>query len=147
MCPKHLRLLAYSLGHFWVDFSCALLMFSRLSGQSGWALCVLLYNFCAFALQMPVGLLADRWERKGRTAALGCGLAALGWVLPPFLAAVIAGVGNACFHVGGGIQATGPRPWAFSSHRAPLASSFVPCWAAGPPFPAGSPVSDCFSSP
>ena len=104
MCPKHLRLLAYSLGHFWVDFSCALLMFSRLSGQSGWALCVLLYNFCAFALQMPVGLLADRWERKGRTAALGCGLAALGWVLPPFLAAVIAGVGNACFHVGGGIQ-------------------------------------------
>ena len=104
MCPKHLRLLAYSLGHFWVDFSCALLMFSRLSGQSGWALCVLLYNFCAFALQMPVGLLADRWEQKGRTAALGCGLAALGWVFPPFLAAVIAGVGNACFHVGGGIQ-------------------------------------------
>lgn len=106
MRPKHLRLLVCSLGHFWVDFSCALLMFSRLSGQRDWALCVLLYNFCAFALQMPIGLLADQWERKGRTAALGCALAALGWVLTPFptAAAVTAGVGNACFHVGGGIQ-------------------------------------------
>ena len=26
-------------------------------------LCLLLYNFCAFALQMPVGLLADRLDK------------------------------------------------------------------------------------
>lgn len=99
-------LLIFSLGHFWVDFSCALLMFSRLSGDGSWALCVLLYNFCAFALQMPIGLLADRLGRNGRTAALGCALAAAGWALTPLplAAAVTAGVGNACFHVGGGIR-------------------------------------------
>lgn len=101
------RLCIYALGHFWVDFSCALLMFSHLSGTGEWALCALLYNFCAFSLQMPVGLLADRTGRNGRTAALGCGLTALGWTLAAFptAAAVTAGLGNACFHVGGGIQA------------------------------------------
>lgn len=106
MGHKNLRLFVCSLGHFWVDFSCALLMFSRLSGRGDWALCMLLYNFCAFALQMPIGLLADRMERHGQTAALGCALAALGWVLIPLpaAAAVITGLGNACFHVGGGIQ-------------------------------------------
>lgn len=89
-----------------MDFSCALLMFSRLSGQGSWALCALLYNFCAFALQMPIGLLAERPERSGRMAALGCGLAALGWCFSPIpiAAAAAAGTGNACFHVGGGVQ-------------------------------------------
>lgn len=106
MKPETLRLGVYSLGHFWVDFSCALLMFSLLSGRGEWALCVLLYNFCAFALQMPIGLLADRMGRTGRTAALGCVLAALGWLFAPvsLLSAVTAGLGNACFHVGGGVQ-------------------------------------------
>lgn len=102
----NLRLLLYSLGHFWVDFSCSLLLFSRLSGQSEWTLCVLLYNFCAFALQIPIGLLADRLHQNSKTAALGCALAAVGWGLfpLPIVMAVTAGVGNACFHVGGGIQ-------------------------------------------
>lgn len=106
MKPETLRLLICSAGHFWVDFSCALLMFSKLSGQGNWMLCVLLYNFSAFALQMPVGLLADQRNRNGQTAALGCVLTALGWAVSPLplAAAVTAGVGNACFHVGGGIQ-------------------------------------------
>ncbi|MCI8303574.1 MAG: MFS transporter [Lawsonibacter sp.] len=106
MKAKELRLCVYSIGHFWVDFSCALLMFSQLSGRREWALCVLFYNFCAFALQMPIGLVADRLNRNGGAAALGCGLAALGWMLTPLpaAAAAAAGVGNACFHVGGGIQ-------------------------------------------
>lgn len=103
---KAARLWTYSAGHFWVDFSCALLMFSRASGTGEWALCALLYNFCAFALQMPIGLLADRLERQGRLAALGCGLVTAGWGLAPLpvAAAVTAGLGNACFHVGGGVQ-------------------------------------------
>ena len=73
MKAKELRLCVYSIGHFWVDFSCALLMFSQLSGRREWALCVLFYNFCAFALQMPIGLVADRLNRNGGAAALGCG--------------------------------------------------------------------------
>lgn len=106
MDGDRLRLTGYSLGHFWMDFSCALLMFSRLWGTPEWVMCVLLYNFCAFALQMPIGLAADRLSRNSCVAALGCVSAALGWPLSgaPFLAAVIAGVGNGCFHVGGGID-------------------------------------------
>lgn len=100
-----MRLCVYSVGHFWVDFSCALLMFSHVSGTGEWALCALLYNFCAFALQMPIGLLADRLGRQGRLAALGCALVTAGWGLAPLpiAAAVTAGLGNACFHVGGGV--------------------------------------------
>lgn len=100
------QLAVYSLGHFWVDFSCALLMFARLRGVPEWGLCVLLYNFCAFALQMPMGLLADRLSRNSCAAALGCVLAALGWGAAgsPVLSALIAGVGNGCFHVGGGVD-------------------------------------------
>lgn len=106
MKPEHFRLCVYSLGHFWIDFCCALLMFSRLFGGGEWVVCVLLYNFCAFALQMPIGLLADRWGWNGRVAAVGCALVLAGWLLVPIpiVAAVTAGVGNACFHVGGGIQ-------------------------------------------
>lgn len=99
------QLWTYSAGHFWVDFSCALLMFAKISGTGEWALCTLLYNFCAFALQMPIGLLADRLGRQGRLAALGCGLVTAGWAISPVpvAAAVTAGLGNACFHVGGGV--------------------------------------------
>ena len=103
------QLIVYSLGHFWVDFSCALLMFSRLRDGPEWALCVLLYNFCAFALQMPLGLLADRLSRNSCVSALGCVLTALGWGAArlPVLAAAVAGVGNGCFHVGGGVDVLG----------------------------------------
>lgn len=58
------RLFIYSAAHFAVDFSCALLLLGRIRPGPGDALlCLLLYNFCAFALQMPVGLLADRLDK------------------------------------------------------------------------------------
>lgn len=99
------QLCLYSAGHFWVDFSCALLLLASIYGTGEWVLCALLYNFCAFALQMPIGLLADRMGRTAPLAALGCALAAAGWGLNtvPVAAAITAGVGNACFHVGGGV--------------------------------------------
>ena len=100
------KLLAlYSLAHFWVDLSCALLVFRTMAGEADFMLCLLLYNFCAFALQMPFGLLADRLDRNGVVAAAGCALTALAYVLPlPVPAAVTAGVGNALFHLGGGVD-------------------------------------------
>ena len=95
----------YSLAHFWVDLSCAFLVFRTLSSSADFALCLLLYNFCAFALQMPLGLLADRFDRNGVVAALGCTLVALAYVTPgALLTAVIVGLGNALFHLGGGID-------------------------------------------
>ena len=98
------RLLAlYSAGHFWMDLSCALLLFRTLLGSPDLVLCLLVYNFCAFALQMPFGLLADRLDRNGAVAAAGCILTALAYLSPvPVLTAVTAGVGNALFHTGGG---------------------------------------------
>ena len=102
--PKKILAL-YSLAHFWVDLSCALLVFRTMAGREDLALCLLLYNFCAFALQMPLGLLADRLNRNGLTAAAGCGLTALAYLpLPAVLAALLAGTGNALFHLGGGID-------------------------------------------
>lgn len=68
------------------------------------ALCILLYNFCAFALQMPLGLLADRLGRCRLWASGGCLLALGAFFLPPTAAAVCAGVGNAAFHIGGGLD-------------------------------------------
>lgn len=95
----------YSAAHFWVDLSCAFLMFRTLAGGADFALCLLLYNFCAFALQMPLGLLADRLDRNGLVAAGGCALTAAAYLAPlPALSAVTAGVGNALFHLGGGID-------------------------------------------
>lgn len=98
-------LVLYSVSHFWVDLSCAFLVFRMLSGTPDFMLSLLLYNFCAFALQMPLGLLMDRLDRNGAAAAAGCGVAALAHLIPvPVPAAVTAGVGNALFHLGGGID-------------------------------------------
>ena len=103
---KHKPLLMlYSLAHFWVDLSCAFLAFRFLAGAPNFLLCLLLYNFCAFALQMPLGLWADGLNRNGVVAASGCVLAAAAFLVPvPLAAAVIAGTGNALFHLGGGID-------------------------------------------
>ncbi len=98
-------LVLYALSHFWVDLSCAFLMFRTVTGTESAALALLLYNFCTFALQMPLGLAADRLDRNGQAAAAGCLLAAAAYALPgPLSAAVTAGLGNALFHLGGGLD-------------------------------------------
>lgn len=94
----------YAAAHLWVDLACALLVLGRLEGGGDAVTALLLYNCFAFAVQMPVGLMADALGGGARFAALGCGLTALAWGLPGLLpAAVCAGLGNACFHVGGGL--------------------------------------------
>ena len=99
------RLAANACVHALVDFSCALLIFGRLGGETGPLERSLLYNFFAFAMQMPVGILADWLGRCRYFSVGGCLLAAAAWFLPPNLgAAVAAGLGNACFHVGGGLD-------------------------------------------
>jgi FSR family fosmidomycin resistance protein-like MFS transporter len=97
---------SYSTAHFFVDFACAFLMFSSVANDSTWYLSVLLYNFCAFALQMPFGALADAYNRNSRFALGGIVLiaAAFGSTGLPLAAAIVAGLGNGLFHVGGGID-------------------------------------------
>lgn len=103
----HKRMLAvYSVAHAAVDFSCAFLVYRAMLDDPLIGLCLLFYNFCAFALQMPFGLLADGWNRNAVVAAAGCGAVALAYlpVFPAIAAAVIAGIGNGLFHVGGGLD-------------------------------------------
>ena len=96
----------YSAVHFLVDFACAFLMFRFIAKTPDGYLCVLLYNFCAFAMQMPLGIIADKLNRNYLFAATGCVLtaAAYGFVGIPAAAAVVIGVGNGMFHIGGGID-------------------------------------------
>lgn len=95
----------YSCAHFLVDMCCAFLMMRFVRG--GYGESFLLYNFCAFALQMPIGIILDKIGGGHHAASAGCGLIALSYfaALAGFLspAAVCAGVGNALFHAGGGV--------------------------------------------
>jgi FSR family fosmidomycin resistance protein-like MFS transporter len=107
----YIQLVPYIIGHFIVDFACAFLLYELIYGTKDWYLCLLVYNFCAFALQMPFGLLADRWNHNSLCASIGCGLIVLAFVLGNIetvaavvLVTVAAGIGNALFHVGGGID-------------------------------------------
>ncbi len=100
-----------SILHFIVDGICAFAMFGRFGADGTTA--YLFYNLCAFALQMPVGALADLVAvsiSKGNEAGkrrfyrvvtlLGIVFVIIGMFAGP----LALGVGNAMFHVGGGLD-------------------------------------------
>ena len=89
----------YSLLHFLVDGLCAWGMLGRFGGFDA----ILSYNFCAFALQLPLGAVLDRLGGRRMPmvfAAVGCALTVIG----AFTSPVLLGIGNAAFHVGGGVD-------------------------------------------
>ena len=94
-----------SLAHAAVDFACAALFFGLLQERDVWYSMVL-YNAFAFLMQLPMGIIADRLDKNIPFAAMGCGLVAIAFMLTksPITAAIIAGIGNGAFHVGGGIE-------------------------------------------
>ena len=113
----------YALAHAAVDAGCAVLLWSSyeagsLSASAAWS-AFFAYNVLAFALQPVVGLAVDRL-RAGRPAAVaGAAMtaAALGLaaVAPAAIwpAVLLAGLGNAAFHVGGGVVTLrASRGWA-----------------------------------
>lgn len=101
---KPLRLAVYSAAHFAVDFSCALLMLGSVCRHDSAWTCILLYNFFAFAVQMPLGLLADRTRSCRLWASGGCLAVCAAFFLPALPASICAGLGNAAFHIGGGLD-------------------------------------------
>lgn len=94
----------YSVLHFLVDFACAHAMFLRfIDGPVGYA-GILVYNFCAFAMQMPMGALLDCFAHRTKQlpqffVLTGVLLTIVGSLTHP----LILGLGNAAFHVGGGV--------------------------------------------
>ena len=123
----------YSILHMFVDGVCALAMFGVFIPQENGYFYMLLYNFCAFALQMPLGIILDALASERLpisaqtvpasrtkplsaqrcaslpvfrafslapcTAALGVLCTIIGALTHP----IILGIGNALFHIGGGI--------------------------------------------
>lgn len=98
----------YSILHFLVDGVCALAMFGYFATRENWYVNILLYNFCAFAMQMPLGVVLDglcgkRSDRKTLPtyfyAVAGVVLTLVGAFIHP----IVLGIGNALFHLGGGV--------------------------------------------
>lgn len=91
------------IAHFFVDFGCAFLCLGYAEDNIQFYL--LIYNFCAFALQMPLGLLADRFGKQIKLAGAGALLTGVALALQPqpMAGVILAGLGNALFHVGGGV--------------------------------------------
>lgn len=98
--------------HFWIDFSCACFIFQEIVGNKDWYTLLFLYNFYAFALELPMGALLDGICEKNNDGAKGyfwTGIAgillvilALTTDIPLWPAVFLAGAGNAAFHVGTG---------------------------------------------
>lgn len=95
--------------HAAVDAACAMavlstVVFHRLNTGHAFYL-VVAYNILAFAGQAPAGALTDRLRRPRGATLLGLALTALATMtltLEPVTTMVLAGVGNAFFHVGAG---------------------------------------------
>lgn len=100
----------YSIIHCIVDMSCAMLIAGILTptitGTHNLMVSIILYNFFAFAFQLPFGILADKINKNAFISAIGCLLIIIGYLLnfSAILACIIVGIGNALFHVGGGID-------------------------------------------
>lgn len=98
----------YSIFHFLVDDICALAMFGRFIPREDGYFLILIYNFCAFALQMPLGVILDFLAEKDKHGMIDFSFlsAMLGIVITlagSFTHPAILGIGNALFHTGGGV--------------------------------------------
>ena len=98
-----MRTSLWSVLHFQVDLVCAWAMYAYFSDGNYESL--LIYNFCAFALQLPFGTLLDYFADRHRRLPTACAsLGALLTVLGAFFHPAILGTGNALFHTGAGID-------------------------------------------
>ena len=98
------RITLLSICHMGIDFLCAFSLYHSFVRHFE---AFLLYNFCAFALQMPLGIMIDTWSKKSRKTLLpGTVFTIAGIILTivgSFISPIVLGIGNALFHVGGGV--------------------------------------------
>ena len=124
--------LIYSTIHFIVDLASAILVTNfisqKIGGNISFFIGIIVYNFFAFAMQLPVGIIADKVNKNAICSAIGCLLVAIAFGLSNFgiVACTIAGIGNAMFHVGGGIDVLN-----ISDKKATLSGIFVSTGAMG----------------
>lgn len=141
----------YSITHFLVDLSCIFMVTAFiipvLGSRMDWLWCMLMYNFCAFAMQMPIGAVIDSVGRPKLFASAGCAMISVSYLIAltapysavsaqdtekpacimiPILACLVAGIGNSCFHAGGGVSILG-----ISRRKAALSGIYVSTGAFG----------------
>ena len=94
----------YSFAHLAVDAACAFLLLGVLELDGHVILSIIFYNASAFVLQAPLGFIIDKVLNPKFAAILGLVLVAVAYLFwgNIFVALVIAGIGNALFHAGGG---------------------------------------------
>lgn len=100
----------YSIIHCIVDMACAMLIAGILTpvstGTNSLVIAIILYNLFAFAFQLPFGILADKINKNAIVSVIGCLFVIIAYFINSFaiLSCIIAGIGNALFHIGGGID-------------------------------------------
>jgi FSR family fosmidomycin resistance protein-like MFS transporter len=105
-------LLVYGFTHALADAACIYLIMGGIDVRSELLTYLLLYNILAFGLQLPLGWLLDYIHKPVISAFLGCLIlsASLFLFIHPLIATILAGIGNALFHVGGGTISLNLRP-------------------------------------
>ncbi len=102
----------YGFTHALVDASCVMLLLGGIDVKAELPSYILLYNVLAFGLQLPFGWVLDRIQKPVLSAVAGCIMLSLALMLflHPLAAILLAGTGNALFHVGGGTISLNLRP-------------------------------------
>lgn len=106
---KALLIGIYGLNHSFVDLCCAAMLFSFVGKVEITFLLQLaiIYNALAFGLQFLFGFAADKLKKYDGFAIVGCLFLIMGIFLykSPLASMIAMGIGNALFHIGGGIIA------------------------------------------
>ena len=122
----------YSIIHFIVDLACCVLVVNviqqKIDSTLNVFICMVIYNFFAFAMQFPIGIIADKINKNALFSAIGCLLVVIAYGLSDFgiIACLVAGIGNSMFHIGGGIDVLN-----ISNKKAALSGIFVSTGALG----------------
>ena len=111
MKNKNGIVLVYSLCHFIVDFICVIFILGKLpyisNTNSELIISVIIYNFFAFAFQVPVGYILDKFKNYKYIAIIGICFIGISYLINInniFILAAIVGIGNALFHLEGGVN-------------------------------------------
>lgn len=101
----------YAASHLVVEFACFFIILGRFTTQikdpASIAIGYLLFNILAFGLQIFIGYFVDTHAvEQSKVAIVGCLLVLVGVlsIFSPWLTLILCGLGNALFHLGGGIN-------------------------------------------
>ncbi len=109
MINKIKTVVLYSVFHMFIDMACVISVLSGIRynefDEVFMFFLIVLYNILAFGLQSFFGDIFDKNKKPHICAFMGCILTAMGAILWKFslIAVILSGIGNAMFHVGGGI--------------------------------------------